>query len=258
MDCYDTGFLSSLLGLPAFRQQFGHAQVDDDVISSAWQSAISNSSNVLIPFLAPNVGVLVAGEFLCRLVRDQFSITGATPSPLFWEVYFAPESPWWLVRKDQLDEAEHVLKRLTNGRVNKWQTGSGTPYWDLFKGANLRRTEIACMAWCIQVFFGLPLAPPCQDHCHCPQFLEPVQHIFGVVMPYLIHPSAAGLTVKTAFIVVFLGALCLVYVVFRLPGTKNRTYDELDNLFMRKVPACEFKKTVVAAYQEDIYNTVGA
>lgn len=263
MDGYDTGFLSSLLGLPAFRQQFGHAQGDDYVIAPSWQSAIGNSSSVgifvgvlingwlteylghrrilmacyilitglvFIPFFAPNVGVLVAGEILCGLVWGQFSITGATyasevcplplrayltsyinitwiigqfiaalvlrgvanmsgvwayripfavqwvwPIPLFIGVYFAPESPWWLVRQDRLDEAEAAIKRLTSrkqgGRVDTRQTlamlmhtnkleqeyESGTTYWDLFKGVNLRRTEIACMAWCIQVFFGLPL-----------------------------------------------------------------------------------------------------
>lgn len=81
--------------------------------------------------------------------------------------------------------------------------------------------------------------------------------VFGVVMPYLINPDAAGLKGKAAFIFVFLGALCLVYVFFRLPETKHRTYEELDILFMRKVPARQFKSTIVVAYQEDIHKTVG-
>ena len=30
----------------------------------------------------------------------------------------------------------------------------GTNYWDLFKGVNLRRTEITCMVWITQAFCG--------------------------------------------------------------------------------------------------------
>lgn len=181
---------------------------------------------VFIPFFAPTVGVLVAGEILCGIIWGQFSITGATyasevcplplrayltsyinitwiigqfiaacvlrgvtnmsgawayripfaiqwvwPIPLFIGVYFAPESPWWLVRKDRLDKAEAALKRLTRSGFETKQTlamlvhtnqleqmyETGTSYLDCFRGVDLRRTEIACMAWAVQVFFGLPL-----------------------------------------------------------------------------------------------------
>lgn len=81
--------------------------------------------------------------------------------------------------------------------------------------------------------------------------------IFGVVMPYLINPDAAGLKGKAAFIFVFLGICSFIYVFFRLPETKHRTYEELDVLFVRKVKARDFKKTVVVAYQEDIQKEVG-
>ncbi|CAK7216577.1 hypothetical protein SCUCBS95973_002854 [Sporothrix curviconia] len=469
MDGYDTGFLTSLLGLPAFRQQFGHLKGDDYVISPSWQSAIGNSSGVgifvgvlingwlteylghrrilmacyvlitglvFIPFFAPNVGVLVAGEVLCGLVWGQFSITGATyasevcplplrayltsyinitwilgqfvaavvlrgvtnvqgqwayripfavqwvwPIPLCLGVYFAPESPWWLVRQDRLDEAEAVIKRLTSQKrtsdsrphppvdakqavamlvhTNQLEQAyeSGTSYWDLFKGVNRRRTEIACMAWCIQngydtyffeqaglstvyafdltvgdrlialtgtalswvmlTLFGrrtiymigiscnvcllLAIGFSSLSHANAGAWAQSIllmcwplitslsvgsvafaivsevgstrlraktiaiarnswnllNIIFGVVMPYLINPDAAGLKGKAAFIFVFLGILCLGYVWFRLPETKHRTYEELDLLFMQRVPTRDFKKTAVAAYQEDIHKTVG-
>ncbi|ERS98138.1 MFS transporter, SP family, general alpha glucoside:H+ symporter [Sporothrix schenckii 1099-18] len=472
MDGYDTGFLSSLLGLPAFRQQFGHAQGNGYVISPAWQSAIGNSSSigiflgvllngwltdylghrrilmscyvlitalVFIPFFAPSVGVLVAGEILCGIVWGQFSITGATyasevcplplrayltsyinitwilgqfiaalvlrgvaslpdtnpwayripfavqwvwPIPLCLGAYLAPESPWWLVRQGRLDEAEVSLRRLSSKKaahqVSPHQTMAmmvhtdqlerayeeGTSYLDCFRGVNLRRTEIACMAWCIQVFFGLPLngydtyffeqagldtvyafdltvgdrlialtgtalswlmltyfgrrtiyqigitcnvillitiGGAASAHNNggawaqsillmCWPFVTSMtvgsvafaivsevgstrlraktiaiarntwnllNIIFGVVMPYLINPDAAGLQGKAAFIFVFLGALSLVWVVFRLPETKHRTYEELDILFLRKVKARDFKNTAVAAYQEDIHKAVG-
>lgn len=34
------------------------------------------------------------------------------PIPLIILTYFAPESPWWLVRHGRLEEAEHSVKRL--------------------------------------------------------------------------------------------------------------------------------------------------
>lgn len=102
-----------------------------------------------------------------------FAVQWVWPVPLFIGVYFAPESPWWLVRKDRLDKAEEQLKRLTNGvdtkktvammvHTNRLELAveSGTTYFDCFKGIDLRRTEIACMAWGIQVFFGLPIVSP--------------------------------------------------------------------------------------------------
>ena len=36
------------------------------------------------------------------------------PLPLAIGIYFAPESPWWLVRKQRLDDAKHSLLRLTS------------------------------------------------------------------------------------------------------------------------------------------------
>lgn len=71
-------------------------------------------------------------------------------------------------------------------------------------------------------------------------------------MPYLFNPDEANLKGKAAFIFVFLGICCFIYVVFRLPETKGRTYEDLDLLFLKRVRARDFKKTVVHAYQEDI------
>lgn len=100
-----------------------------------------------------------------------FAVQWAWPVPLLIGVYFAPESPWWLVRRGQLDKAERSVKRLsreidtsktvammvhTNRLEEEFE--SGTTYFDCFKGIDRRRTEIACMAWAIQVFFGLPMA----------------------------------------------------------------------------------------------------
>lgn len=105
--------------------------------------------------------------------RIPFAIQWVWPALLFSYVFFAPESPYWLVRKGKIDAAETALRRLiskpdkvdihqmlaliqrTNEREKQDQTESS--YWDCFKGSNLRRTEISAMAWSIQILSGLSL-----------------------------------------------------------------------------------------------------
>ena len=45
-------------------------------------------------------------------------------------------------------------------------------------------------------------------------------------------------------------ALTALWAYFRLPEPKDRTYEELDILFAKKVPARQFSKTQVDAYGE--------
>lgn len=86
-------------------------------------------------------------------------------------MFFVPESPWWLVRKGRLDQAEAALKRLASSKVNTKATLAaivetdrlerelemGSTYWDCFKGTNLRRTEIAVGVYSTQVLSGIYL-----------------------------------------------------------------------------------------------------
>lgn len=93
------------------------------------------------------------------------------PIPLLIGIFFAPESPWWLVRQGRFSDAEYNLKRLTSkSDVNfdpqktismmihtdelEKEASSGTGYLDCFKGVDLRRTEIACLVWMIQTLCG--------------------------------------------------------------------------------------------------------
>ena len=113
-----------------------------------------------------------------------FAVQWAWPVPLFLAILFAPESPWFLIRKGRIDEAKKNLKRLTSkqeldnidstlammihtteleaaiANSNK----QSTTYWDCFKGTDLRRTEIVCMVWCTQIF--------CGDYINTIYFLE--------------------------------------------------------------------------------------
>lgn len=105
--------------------------------------------------------------------RIPFAIQWVWPVPLMVIIYFAPESPWYYTRNDRLEEAKRSLKRLsdyTEAEVNgtlamlvhtvkiENQTTAGTSYFDCFKGSDLRRTEIAMMAFCGQILAGSSFA----------------------------------------------------------------------------------------------------
>lgn len=86
---------------------------------------------------------------------------------------FAPESPAWLVKTDQVEKARDPLLRLSSGHVDEveqtlallmhtnafersMETASDSvSYLDCFRGHNLRRTRVTCGAWLAQVFVGI-------------------------------------------------------------------------------------------------------
>ncbi|KAH7378489.1 maltose permease [Phaeosphaeria sp. MPI-PUGE-AT-0046c] len=86
-------------------------------------------------------------------------------------MYFAPESPWWLVRQQRVEEAEAALKRLASDKVNvkavlaqivetdrlETDMEAGSTYRDVFKKVNWRRTECAIGVYSIQVLAGVYL-----------------------------------------------------------------------------------------------------
>lgn len=103
--------------------------------------------------------------------RIPFAIQWIWPVPIIVGMFFAPESPWWLVRKGRIDEAKRSLIRLTGknkGDFNADETVAmivhtnelekeiteGTGYLDCFKGCDLRRTEIVCLTWAAQNLCG--------------------------------------------------------------------------------------------------------
>lgn len=81
----------------------------------------------------------------------------------------------WLVRNGKLEQAEKSIERLVSKNsgidfnahdqvmmmkaTNELEIAisSGTNYWDCFKGIDLRRTEIASVAWLAQAFCGAAL-----------------------------------------------------------------------------------------------------
>jgi SP family general alpha glucoside:H+ symporter-like MFS transporter len=108
-----------------------------------------------------------AGQWSYRI---PFAIQWAWPVILFPILWFAPESPWHYVRAGKYEEAEASIKRLGSAaqRAHAKETmammihtneieksmDDGTSYLDCFRGVDLHRTEIACMAFAAQPFCG--------------------------------------------------------------------------------------------------------
>jgi len=96
------------------------------------------------------------------------------PLPIMIGVLFAPESPWFHVRKGNVQEAKRSLARLTSSQnaeragfsidntvammihTNELekQGSSEASYKQCFKGIDLRRTEIVCLVMLIQTACG--------------------------------------------------------------------------------------------------------
>ncbi|KAF3353724.1 hypothetical protein VDGD_02887 [Verticillium dahliae] len=126
------------------------------------------------------IGQFIASGVLRAMVeRDDkwgykipFALQWIWPVPLAIGIWYAPESPWWLVRKGRLEDAKRSVLRLTSRNANpdfnadesvsmmvhtnelEKAVSEGTSYLDCFKGIDLRRTEIVCASWGVQTLCG--------------------------------------------------------------------------------------------------------
>ncbi|KAH8895073.1 sugar transporter [Thozetella sp. PMI_491] len=124
--------------------------------------------------------------------RIPFALHWLFAGVLLLLVPFAPESPYWHLQKDQVDQARLVTKKLVRhgsemlaeerlalmqhtmsqeGRQRSRRRGlsfEGTGpiawlrrklEWSCFQGTDRRRTEISCMAWLIQALCGSSIVP---------------------------------------------------------------------------------------------------
>lgn len=62
-------------------------------------------------------------------------------------------------------------------------------------------------------------------------------------MPYLLNADEANWGAKTGFLFGGLGCLCVAGIWFLVPEFSGRSYAQLDELFVRKVPARKFRTT---------------
>ncbi|ABN67311.2 maltose permease [Scheffersomyces stipitis CBS 6054] len=293
--------------------------------------------------------------------------------PLFIMTLLAPDSPWYLIRKGKIEQAEKSIKRLGSKRIadkskttlalmihtnklekeqqlaNLESTSGWKGYIQCFQGVNLRRTEIVCIAFAGQVLSGSTfayspsyffsqaglnssetyklnlgttaiafsgtvcswfllarfgrrtiyvtgfaflvlflfligvLAKPAESNgtvkwvqcgltmlwvstyaltigplaftisaemsatrirsqsvCLARNSYNLVNLISYIVEPYLINPGSANLRGKTAFVWFATALPTFIWSYYRLPETRNRTYEELDLLFEKRVPARQF------------------
>ena len=306
-----------------------------------------------------------------------FAIQWVWPVILLSGLWFAPESPWWLIRQNKTDEAEKSLKKLSHKdeKINtretlammiktdllEHETEVGTTYADCWKGTNRRRMEICILLFVIQNFSGNPVGfatyffeqvgldskqafdmgvglngmgfvgtlcsaipliyfgrRPCyiaglacmvtilfivaiiscapnyytnQSYkwaqatlliilqfiwqmtlgpltyvvvCETPStklrsktiaLATIIDAITGLatsaVGPYLLNPGAANAGGKMEFLYGGISVFSLTWCIFRLPETKGRTYEELDIMFERKVPARAFGKYVIEDHDDE-------
>lgn len=105
--------------------------------------------------------------------RVPIAVQWAWPVPICIAIFFAPESPWWLVKKGRFDEALDTLEKLST-RTREQCKGtlaqmrhtmdlehdiqSDAGYLDCFRGSNRRRTEICMVVFAGQQLSGSPMA----------------------------------------------------------------------------------------------------
>lgn len=128
------------------------------LVSLAWSIGYLIGTSVLRGFLS------MSGEWAYRI---PFALQWVLPIPLAIGIYVAPESPWWLIRKGRTEEASQVLRQLQSKDASdeeiadtvsmmihtakvEDEMASSSTYWHLFRGLDLRRTEITVLTYVIQ------------------------------------------------------------------------------------------------------------
>ncbi|KAJ5656279.1 Maltose permease MAL61 [Penicillium longicatenatum] len=128
------------------------------LVSLCWSIGYLLGTGVLRAFLSST------GQWAYRI---PFALQWALPIPLAIGIFCAPESPWWLTRKGRMDDARKTLRRLRSQDSSEAEIEdtiammehtikienemkATSNYWDLFKGVNLRRTEITVFVYLIQ------------------------------------------------------------------------------------------------------------
>lgn len=161
-------------------------------------------------------------------------------------ISLSPTSPWWLVRRGQEKKALMALRTLnnnseeenreyvalmvqTNEREKKEQKHTG--YLECFKGVDLRRTEIGCVALSSQIWTG-------SSYLYSPAYLfvnagissdESYKLNLGALALGILGVWCSWLIVdKLPRRTIFIGgliaqALCLIVVGGTTPGTDNQS-----------------------------------
>jgi sugar porter (SP) family MFS transporter len=83
-----------------------------------------------------------------------------------------------------------------------------------------------------------------------------VPHVFSISitagLPYAMSATEANWGSKTGFLFAGLGTLTVLWAFFYLPESKGRTFEELDILFERKLPARQFAGTSLVDFERPV------
>lgn len=138
-------------------------------------TAMTNLSFVIGQFVANGAADGFATNSTEWAYKVPFAIQWAWPVIILCFLPFAPESPYWLVRHDRIEDARASIRQIASKNVPdeiiderlklvietdklEQEMEQTTSYRDLFKGSNLKRTEICCVVYSIQVLCGVPFA----------------------------------------------------------------------------------------------------
>jgi SP family general alpha glucoside:H+ symporter-like MFS transporter len=66
--------------------------------------------------------------------------------------------------------------------------------------------------------------------------------VMNVIMPYLFNHDQADLGGKIGWIFTVMGVIAFFVVFLEVPETKARSFQELDTMFIERVPTKEFKR----------------
>lgn len=136
-------------------------------------TASVNLAFVIGQFIASGVAAGVEGRSDEWAYKAPFAIQWIWPVLLLVGLVFAPESPYYLIRKGKREEARKALLELSSSKnrpdiegmlvmieqtdLLERELEETTTYWECFKKANLLRTEISIVVYLIQVIGGNPL-----------------------------------------------------------------------------------------------------
>ncbi|KAM0331400.1 hypothetical protein ACHAQA_003073 [Verticillium albo-atrum] len=188
MEGYDTNLMSNFYPFPPFQQRFGN-EVDskgNPIISAQWQTIINNSGQagsivglilngwiterigyrwtmqvamtamiaaIFIPFFSTSLQMFVAGSVCQSIPWGVFQTLAVTYAADICPLNLRHYMTSWPDIDFDLD-AHIEMMRVTTQFERENSAGAG--YLACFRGTNLRRTEIACMAWLTQAFAGTP------------------------------------------------------------------------------------------------------
>lgn len=146
--------------------------------------------------------------------RIPYAIQWVWPPLIMLGTLFAPESPWWLVRKGRLEDAKKSVMSLSSSNAGvdfdpedsvalmkatddlEKEVSTSTSYWQCFRGVDLRRTEIAAVSYLAQAWCGTSLmgysvqfyerAGLSEDHAFDFNIGQSAMGILGVLMSWVL------------------------------------------------------------------------